>query len=130
MKKPMAEPITRLTMAMSPAPTDWATRMLAAMLIPKIEPSISIMMMLELPIAVMALTPRVWLTQNWFTLPFSDCSALPPSTGREKTRRVLVIGPSISSRLWRPPKRPGGPAGRVASSGALLPMIPEEVTRM
>ncbi len=69
------------------------------MLIPKIEPSIIIMMMFELPMAVMALTPRVWLTQNWLTLPFSDCSALPPITGRENSSKVLVIGPLVRSCL-------------------------------
>ncbi len=98
MKKATAVPITFLTVLRSPAPTAWAIRMLAAMLIPKIEPSIIIITMLELPMAVMALTPRVWLTQNWLTLPFRVCSALPPSTGRENTSKVLVIGPSIS---WR-----------------------------
>ncbi len=64
MKKATAVPITFLTILKSPAPTAWATRMFAAMLIPKIAPSISIITMVELPMAVMALTPRVWLTQN------------------------------------------------------------------
>ncbi len=121
MKKVTAVPITFLTILKSPWPTDWAIRMLAAMLIPKIEPSIIIMTMLELPMAVMALTPRVWLTQNWLTLPFSDCSALPPSTGSENTSRVLVIGPSTSSRLCLPPRPPPGPRDR---PGGLLSMVP------
>src|SRR5262245_38605717 len=69
-KKVTADPITFLTVAMSRAPTDWAIRMLAAMATPKIDPSSIIMMMLALPMAVIAVTPRVWLTQNWFTLPF------------------------------------------------------------
>ena len=63
MKKVVVVPITRLTRARSPAPTAWPIRMLAAMPTPKIAPSISIMTMLEFPSAVIAVSPRVWLTQ-------------------------------------------------------------------
>ena len=63
MKKVLAVPITRLTSAVSRAPTAWPIRMLPAMPTPKMAPSISIMTMLALPSAVIAASPRMWLTQ-------------------------------------------------------------------
>jgi hypothetical protein len=96
MKKVFAVPTTRLTIAMSSAPNDWATRILAAIETPNTAPSISIMMMLALEMAVTAATPKEWLTQKALTVPFSDWSAFPPSTGRANMNNVLPIGPSVS----------------------------------
>ena len=62
-KKLVAVPMTRLTSAGSRAPIACATRMLAAMPTPKIAPIINIITMLALPSAVIAASPRVWLTQ-------------------------------------------------------------------
>ena len=72
MKKVVDAPITRLTWAGSPAPTAWATRMLAAIATPNTTPSISIITMFALPSAVIAASPRRWLTQIWLTVPLSD----------------------------------------------------------
>ena len=62
-KKVVAVPMTRFTRARFPAPMAWATRMFAAMPTPNTTPSMSIMTILALPSAVIATSPRVWLTQ-------------------------------------------------------------------
>ena len=63
-KKTTAVPMIRLTIFRSPASTCWAIRMLAAMLTPNTAPSISIITLLALPMAVMSVTPSMWATQN------------------------------------------------------------------
>ena len=69
--------------------------------------------LLALPIAVMSVVPSMCATQNWLAVALSDCSRLAPSSGSENMIRVLVIGPSTSFGLMRPPwpprNSPGGP---------------------
>ena len=127
MKKTMAVPMTRLTRARLSAPTAWATRMLADMETPNTAPIISIMIRLALDRAAIADSPRVWLTQNWLTVPFSDCSTLPPRTGRENITRVCRIGPSVRFRPPRIPGRPpipGGPMPGGPIPGRPMPWAP------
>ena len=71
-KNEIAVPITRLTSLRSPAPTDWAIMMLAAIVAPKMAPWARKPMTLALPMAAIAVTPSKWLTQNWFAVRFSD----------------------------------------------------------
>ena len=64
---------------------------------PNTVPISIIMMMLAFWIAAIAAMPSECDTQNVFTVAFSDCSTLVPSTGSMKKNIVLAIGPLVRS---------------------------------
>lgn len=100
-------PTTRFSMRQSPAPTDWAIRMLAAELMPNRAAIINCMTTLALPTAVMAFSSSARAIQNWLIVRFSDCSAVEPKIGKENLSSVGVIGPesrrsrTASFAAWR-----------------------------
>ena len=108
-------PITRLAWGRLCAPIACATRMVAAMPMPKISPISANSTLLALAVAVSAASPRWRPTQIALIEPLSDCSTLPPRMGSEKTSRVLAMGPCVRSRTPAPCM---AAAGRVLRAGA------------
>ena len=100
-KKVALVPTMRRASGRSRAPTDCATRMVAAMPMPNTVPRIRNSTRLALEVAVSADSPRKRPTQTALIEPLSDCSTLEPSTGKANSSSVRGIGPLVRSPVRR-----------------------------